>query len=63
MDAITNTESQWFRDAAERLVTERGVKHAQKVADYHRSDPLPCAFFYSDMTEAVIAAQTAQVAA
>ena len=63
MDAITNTENPWFRNAAERLVADEGVEKAQRVADFHRRDPMPCASFYPDMIEAVIAAQTAQVAA
>ena len=63
MDAITNTENHWFRDAAERLVVTEGVEKAQRVADFHRRDPMPSAPFYPDMIEAAIAAQTQQVAA
>ena len=63
MDAMTNTENQWFRDAAERLVVTEGVEKAQRVADFHRRKPMPSASFYPDMIEAAIAAQTQQVAA
>lgn len=57
MDAIHRMECQWFRAAALRLVTTKGVEHARRVEDLHRRSPMPGARFYPDMIAQAIRAQ------
>lgn len=60
MDAIQNTERQWFRIAAIKLVASKGVAHARRVAEFHSRQPMPGAHFYPRMIEAAIEAQEAK---
>lgn len=59
MDAIHNTERQWFRIAALNLVTKKGAEHARRVAEFHRRQPMPGAHFYPRMIEQAIEAHGA----
>lgn len=55
-NAIDNTERDWFRQAADQLVAERGVDAARRVAEFHRRKPIPGARFYPNIIEQAIAA-------
>jgi hypothetical protein len=57
MDAILQTEREWFRAAALRLVTAKGVARARRVEEYHRRSPMPGAEFYPDMIAEAIRTQ------
>ena len=60
MDAIENTQRQWFERAANTLVDTRGVEAARRVIEMQRIKPIPGADYYLAMIEAAIAKKEAQ---